>query len=787
MLAAVAMARQAPAGDLRGALERLESADPSVREAGFRELKAAGSAGARVALLGTEPGAERAATGFRASPAAVRELRARVLREVAVAEWVDPALELASDPAVGVRRELARYLGQALRAHPPPPREAAARALATLQQLGLDDPEQVVRSAAFDALSLADDDAAGARLAHIAATGSFADAALAARALSNSPRSGRRVIELVTAHFSGEARLSLAALTPLMAEGYGPALAEFETGGLSQRERLPFAAAARDASPQLRAAAEIALATFLGRARFIGAVPRAAAMLEALELELPRPARATDAAAVLILSSAGDPAAALAALDRAIERQRFVDDGARELRFERATTLTLRAAAHVAAGDARGGEADLERAQAWLAGLASEGHERTGDSGARFAAAVAQQRAVVACHAILARLVAGEAFDGPRCRALARDVHELSLRAQLLDCSGELTSWTGDLDSMAHHPHGPFELLLSNAEPRPKLGDARTLALALGRALALAAPDELPGLASGAPPEEWDEARQALVARIEVARLEQVDRELSRPGIDLQTRTELESARRVLAAQFSSEADPHRVRLPSALAIEIAGELRDEGRSQDARALALEAKRALSTADFMFGGPYVQELIARAESIVGSCATDDGDPREAERILEAALQRLETLSSSGIDDARSRAVRSNVLVSLAVNANVKLREQDRALAYFERAFELRQDDFTRTLLACYRARAGRVDEARALLAEMPPSPFNYYNLACTHALLGDTELAFEYLEKELSAGSKAPGAIERQRAWARADPDLDALRSDPRFASLVGP
>jgi hypothetical protein len=69
---------------------------------------------------------------------------------------------------------------------------------------------------------------------------------------------------------------------------------------------------------------------------------------------------------------------------------------------------------------------------------------------------------------------------------------------------------------------------------------------------------------------------------------------------------------------------------------------------------------------------------------------------------------------------------------------------------------------------------------------MPESPYNYYNIACTYALLGDVELALDYLTRDLRAGKKSAAAIERQRVWARADPDLTRLRDDPRFTALVG-
>ena len=59
-------------------------------------------------------------------------------------------------------------------------------------------------------------------------------------------------------------------------------------------------------------------------------------------------------------------------------------------------------------------------------------------------------------------------------------------------------------------------------------------------------------------------------------------------------------------------------------------------------------------------------------------------------------------------------------------------------------------------------------------------PFTRYYLACLHALRGDEERAFESLERV----ARALPALTVSRA--RRDPDLDALRSHPRFIALLG-
>jgi hypothetical protein len=59
-------------------------------------------------------------------------------------------------------------------------------------------------------------------------------------------------------------------------------------------------------------------------------------------------------------------------------------------------------------------------------------------------------------------------------------------------------------------------------------------------------------------------------------------------------------------------------------------------------------------------------------------------------------------------------------------------------------------------------------------------------MACTHALLGETEVALEWLKRDLEENHGSPGARARQQEWARSDPDLASLRGDPRFEALVG-
>ena len=78
-------------------------------------------------------------------------------------------------------------------------------------------------------------------------------------------------------------------------------------------------------------------------------------------------------------------------------------------------------------------------------------------------------------------------------------------------------------------------------------------------------------------------------------------------------------------------------------------------------------------------------------------------------------------------------------------------------------------------------------EARAALRDLPVAPANFYNLACTYTLLGDLDLGLDYLRRDFAELRTSPGQLERQKAWARGDPDLENLQGDPRFEALVAP
>jgi tetratricopeptide (TPR) repeat protein len=405
----------------------------------------------------------------------------------------------------------------------------------------------------------------------------------------------------------------------------------------------------------------------------------------------------------------------------------------------------------------------------------------------------------------------------PAVLAELRAAHLLELEAERDCVRGELETSFG-FDNLLAAETGAFNLLLENRR-HPRFPAERVLALraALGRALATVAPAELLGFEPHAgvlADPLADPARLALLRQIQQARLDIAHKELNRlfermlrqglrssaeiePDDEermLELRREIESLQEVLLAGEEQGWRPLlELRVPSTSALWLARELRDEGKSGEARAVAerlrADLARGETSAKFIWG----LEIEAEIEMLIGSSYTDEDQPQRAQVELAKAAERLQAIEdlmrergAGAAELVRVRALRANALVSLAVNANVKLGEPERALVYFEQAFALRQDDFMRVLLACYRARAGRADEARALLREVTPAPGTLYNTACTWALLGERELALEFLRRELEENQPSPAGLAKQREWARKDPDLRALRGDPRFEALVG-
>jgi predicted Zn-dependent protease len=78
--------------------------------------------------------------------------------------------------------------------------------------------------------------------------------------------------------------------------------------------------------------------------------------------------------------------------------------------------------------------------------------------------------------------------------------------------------------------------------------------------------------------------------------------------------------------------------------------------------------------------------------------------------------------------------------------------------------------------------AGRIEDGlRAdldLTARCPEVPLHWYNLACSHSLLGQLDEGIAALERAVELGYD-------EADWATQDPDLANLRGDPRFTGVL--
>lgn len=80
------------------------------------------------------------------------------------------------------------------------------------------------------------------------------------------------------------------------------------------------------------------------------------------------------------------------------------------------------------------------------------------------------------------------------------------------------------------------------------------------------------------------------------------------------------------------------------------------------------------------------------------------------------------------------------------------------------------------------SRMGRVEDGlsidKKLVKIYPTEPVFQYNLACSHSLLGQVDLAFRSLRKAIKLGY-------RNLEYLETDEDLRAVHEDERFARLV--
>lgn len=830
LLFALCLALQEPrsAGDeLARALAVLDAAEEPGWSTALDTLTALGA-----------PAAERALSDFEQRDFTARRARAKLLLTLAAPELAAPVMARLADPDPQVRRLFVLFLGDPALGES----EAEAR-VAAFERLALEDPSDYVRQKARESLATCGLTSAVPALDRLVEKLAPAEAERAASALARLPAARERLIARVTRAAQGEA--PPASLLAALLGGFGRALAEVPGGGEAPLERRALLAARVHSDPRVRAAAQQAFEGFVARCVELSEGERAELVLAALgaegwpELEVVR--RRLD----LAWFQRGDPRAALE-LARTLGRLATLasGDGAGEREVWSVRARLLEAAAHFASGaraeaaallEALTGEleAGLERREDLFPSPRPDEWTRGGGS-----AHIERLHFLALAHEWRALLALGESGREREALAELARAHELFLRSREVALRTDAPDPVA-LDSLFERDVGPHSLVLFNERLEPAGRAARLdLALALARAWAGVAPLEMVGFTASEAGRAFDPLLdpRRLAVLGELRRAERLDlvrreKELEDPvfGVkdpdqreqlwryfryrraELDT-AELEEREELAAARAAGPLDAARLRTILSRLLEntqvsmhaerLALELRSEGRAAEARALADGALATLRSAPLGSVAILDEWNASRFDSLRGDTFMDEGRPREAEEAFLAAVGRLETIeqqiesrrASAGDPEQRRqveaqlamlRARRAGALLSLAVNANVRLGDPARALAYFERAYTLDQSPSMEVLRACYRARSGRAEEARTVLRKVVPSASLYYNIACTHALLGEKGPALDFLERDFRENYPTAGARQRQIEWAKKDPDLASLRGEPRFERLM--
>jgi len=396
--------------------------------------------------------------------------------------------------------------------------------------------------------------------------------------------------------------------------------------------------------------------------------------------------------------------------------------------------------------------------------------------------------------------------------------HEFNLWSQLRIAATDDGAGPGSFDELIEHDFAPRRLVLSAPDSKVWSGKGRgralDLSLEIGQAASFVLGDELPGFArpenaaDGFGSARADPRRFGLLKLLRPAEKTAVERRLSESWDQFEMQM-LELRRRALSDQIEKDReneykDLSDLRLPSTYALSLVEELRAENRADEAVELAARLHAELEASGRLDEGAWGAWLAARVEIARGGALGDAARPKEAIDVLESAVRKLEAVENTIQErkdqerDPRGLALydrqieqtqklRAQALVGLAVNSNVRLGDPERALVYFEAAYKLDNSDFMRGLLACYRARFGAKEEARALLRTIRPAPAVYYNLACAYSLLGDADQAIAMLQREFDENHPTPGSLARQKEWSRSDPDLAGVAEDPRFIAMTAP
>jgi serine/threonine protein kinase len=178
-------------------------------------------------------------------------------------------------------------------------------------------------------------------------------------------------------------------------------------------------------------------------------------------------------------------------------------------------------------------------------------------------------------------------------------------------------------------------------------------------------------------------------------------------------------------------------------------------------------------------GRPVEALARCEESLALRRAAWLPDPRALARgldLLAELLAKVEDDGASSVAREEARALRDALRAPSGAPVPAGLALRDPTADAFEASFQA----------GITALQARRLGEARrhfeAALSERPGDETCMYNLACTLAQAGEVDAALGWLGRAAAHGF---GADADRLELVRRDADLEPLRSDPRFASLV--
>jgi adenylate cyclase len=191
---------------------------------------------------------------------------------------------------------------------------------------------------------------------------------------------------------------------------------------------------------------------------------------------------------------------------------------------------------------------------------------------------------------------------------------------------------------------------------------------------------------------------------------------------------------------------------------------------------ALAIQRRFSEAAIAFDQAITEDpTLFEAYYLYGRMLFESGD-------VEKAVKMFEKTQAVRPDDFESRVLHAQALTELGRQDEAR-RANQLAVEFIEKHLELDPDEARAySLGSSVLIRLGQSKRSKQwtqqAMALAPNDPLVLYNAACNFALLGETDHALDGLERAIEAGVAVGD-------WIKHDPDVDSLRTDPRFQAIV--